>query len=92
MSEADLESQNLQNLLKDNTVAKDAPASEFHPVAIVLWVAAYLGLFVSLIISMFGSSALSFAWVVGLANFFALGALGSIINLLKKIAVNTSKQ
>jgi len=92
MSEAEVESQNLQNLLKDNTEARDAPASEFHPVAIVLWVAAYLGLFASIIVSMADSSGgLSLAWVVGVANFLATGALASIINLLKKIAVNTSQ-
>lgn len=93
MSEAKVESQNLQSLLKDERVEKDAPAPEFHLVAIVLWAAAYVGLISSVIVSMADSQgALGYAWVVGIANFFALGALGSIINLLKQIAVNTSKQ
>lgn len=93
MSEAEVESQKLQNLLKGDTVARDAPASELHPVGYVLWAAAWLGLALSVFVSMADSSgSWSMAWVVGVANFFALGALGSIINLLKQIAVNTSKQ
>ena len=93
MSEAELESQNLQNLLKDETQAMDVSGPVFHPVAIVLWVAAYAGLLISVYLSLIDSDGtFVLAWVVGVANFFALGALGSIINLLKQIAVNTSKQ
>ncbi len=94
MSEVERERQILQNLLNEGKSHQGMKETSIHPMAILLWIVAWIILLVGVFLTFLAPEKLMvwvpFMWVIGVGNFLVLGALAAIISLLSRIANNTS--